>query len=72
MMNRWSFDGNRIVSHWTDIRCKADQVPERVDAPEMSGSYLVPLPDFASHSPFGGATWFTPHLNWPTQPVNRN
>ncbi|HUK48553.1 MAG TPA: hypothetical protein VLW06_13210 [Terriglobales bacterium] len=25
---------------------------------DIQGSYLPPLPDFADHSPFGGATWF--------------
>jgi hypothetical protein len=28
----------------------------------MQGAYLPPVPDFASHSPFGGASWFQPHL----------
>jgi len=28
------------------------------DAPDIQGSYLSPLPDFASHSPFGGPSWF--------------
>jgi hypothetical protein len=28
----------------------------------MQGAYLPPVPDFASHGPFGGASWFQPHL----------
>jgi hypothetical protein len=28
------------------------------EASDIQGSYLPPLPDFASHSPFGGAFWF--------------
>jgi hypothetical protein len=28
------------------------------EASDVQGSYLPPVPDFASHSPFGGATWF--------------
>jgi hypothetical protein len=28
------------------------------EASEVQGSYLPPLPDFASHNPFGGASWF--------------
>jgi len=23
--------------------------------------HLPPIPDFASHSPFGGVSWFQPH-----------
>jgi len=28
---------------------------------DIQSGYLPPLPDFASHSPFGGASWFEPH-----------
>jgi hypothetical protein len=28
----------------------------------MEGAYLEPVPDFASHSPFGGPDWFEPHI----------
>jgi len=28
--------------------------------PHIQGSYLPPIPDFASHSPFGGPDWFEP------------
>jgi hypothetical protein len=65
MTNQWSLDGNRIVSRWVDIGRTVEYASEWVNASETNGSYLAPLPDFASHSPFGGATWFTPHLNSP-------
>ena len=61
MTIQWSFDENRSAMRWTDMTGKADQ-PSDANESEMNGSYLAPLPDFASHSPFGGATWFTPHL----------
>lgn len=64
MTSQWSFDGNRIVSRWTNISREAGQFSQQLNASDANGSYLVPLPDFASHSPFGGTTWFTPHLNW--------
>jgi hypothetical protein len=28
---------------------------------EGHGAWLPPVPDFASHSLFGGASWFPPH-----------
>jgi hypothetical protein len=28
------------------------------EASDVHGSYLPPLPDFASHRPFAGASWF--------------
>jgi hypothetical protein len=31
------------------------------EAQEMSGPYLSPMPDFASHSPFAGADCFEPY-----------
>jgi hypothetical protein len=36
------------------------------EAFDIQGSYLEPITDFASHSPFGGAHWFeryTPRQN---------
>jgi len=32
--------------------------PWMQESSDAQGSYLPPVPDFASHSPFGGATWF--------------
>jgi hypothetical protein len=32
------------------------------EAWDHQSSYLQPIPDFASHSPFGGPSWFQPEL----------
>lgn len=63
MAIKWSIDGDKIVSHWADIGRAADFKPEWMNASDMAGSHLAPLPDFASHSLFGGATWFTAHVS---------
>jgi hypothetical protein len=61
-MTAWVSEGDRIACRWTEVGqgrvCGWQWMGE-----VMHGSYLPPPPDFASHSPFGGATWFTPHLN---------
>ncbi len=45
---RWSEMGQRLQynSRWMK------------ETPLVEGSHLKPLPDFAHHSPFGGAVWF--------------
>jgi hypothetical protein len=66
-MTEWVSERGIIACRWTEVGQRmicASQWKE--DA--MKGSYLPPPPDFASHSPFGGATWFTPHLNPPPDP----
>jgi hypothetical protein len=67
MAIKWSIDGSRIVPRWTDIGRAADFKPEWMNASDVEGSHLDPLPDFASHSPFGGATWFTAHVSAPVE-----
>jgi hypothetical protein len=29
-----------------------------LEAENVEGSYLEPMPNFAEHSPFGGPSWF--------------
>jgi len=60
-MTTWSSDGFRIACRWVEVG-RPTAYESRWIEDEMKGSYLPPPPDFASHSPFGGATWFTPHL----------
>src|SRR6516164_8432786 len=47
---RWSGAGNwtPYSPNWMKQCC------------DVRGSYLPPQPDFASHSPFGGPSWFVP------------
>ena len=62
-MTGWESDGNSIVCRWVEVEQPSPFASQWIDE-EMHGSYLPPPPDFASHSPFGGATWFTPYLNF--------
>jgi hypothetical protein len=62
MKSSWQTDTGTLECRWSEfgqrVQYKAAWMQE---ASEIQGSYLPPLPDFASHSPFGGATWFFPY-----------
>lgn len=45
---RWFEGGTRVPYDWTWLR----------DVAGSQGSYLPPLPDFPSHTPFGIPSWF--------------
>jgi len=64
-MTAWVFEGEKLACQWSEVGQRTLEMPPWMDEP-MHGSYLPPPPDFASHSPFGGADWFTPHLHLPT------
>jgi hypothetical protein len=31
-----------------------------LESSKVQGGHIPPLPDFSSHSPFGGVSWFQP------------
>jgi len=60
-MTAWMSEGSRIVCRWMEVG-EGTVCASRCLKEAMNGSFLPPPPDFASHSPFGGAMWITPHL----------
>lgn len=56
-MRFWETDAGHLACHWSEVGQRARYNPlwmqEVVDVPS---GYLPPVPDFASHSPFGGVT----------------
>jgi hypothetical protein len=48
---RWSEVGQRIQYNLTWMQVTSD----------IPSGYLPPIPDFPTHSPFGGASWFELH-----------
>jgi len=62
-MTAWITNGNTLACRWSEVGKRAACASQWMEPAPAGGSYLPPPPDFASHSPFGGATWFTPHLN---------
>jgi hypothetical protein len=62
MKSSWQTDTGSLACRWSEaeqqVRYNSAWMRE---ASDIQGSYLPPLPDFASHSPFGGASWFELH-----------
>lgn len=59
MLSSWQTETGHLGCRWSFSR---DQVQVRPlwmgEGSEMQGAHLPPVPDFASHSPFGGPSWF--------------
>jgi hypothetical protein len=57
----WQTESGHLTCNWSEIaqrsQYRAHWMQQATDAPS---SYLPPLLDFASRSPFGGAFWFEP------------
>ena len=62
MSASWETESGQLRCKWSDVEeglwCRVKWLDEIAEAP---GSYLEPIPDFASHSPFGGPSWFETH-----------
>jgi hypothetical protein len=53
----------QLACHWSEVVQHIRYNPRWMqEAADIQSGYLPPVPDFASHSPFGGATsWFQLH-----------
>lgn len=62
MKSCWQMETGHLVCRWSEVGQRFQYNPSWMhETAEIQSGYLPPLPDFASHSPFGGATWFQPH-----------
>jgi hypothetical protein len=63
MKTSWQTETGQLTLHWSDVgvRVHFDR-PLAQETSSAQGSYLPSLPDFASHSPFSGPSWFQPAL----------
>jgi len=64
MPSSWKDESGSLVCRWSKVGERMPPVWMH-DISEMPGAYLAPVPDFASHSPFGGVAWFQPDPNQP-------
>ncbi len=62
MKTSWQSETGHLACRWSEVgqRDKYDPHWMRETSDAQSG-YLPPLPDFSSHSPFGGVAWFQPN-----------
>ena len=59
MASSWEIETGHLVCRWCEIGQRAQySLGWMQEGTEVHGSYLPPIPDFAAHSPFGGADWF--------------
>ena len=65
MRSSWQMETGHLVWRWSEVGQQVRYNPSWMqEASDVHGSYLPPLPDFTSHSPFVGVSWFeryTPH-----------
>jgi hypothetical protein len=62
MKSSWQTETGHLACRWSEIGQRAQYKPRWMqESSDMRSGYLPPVPDFASHSPFGGALWFERH-----------
>ena len=62
MGSSWQNETGHLTCRWSGVGQRIRYNPRWMqETSEVQCGYLAPVPDFASHSPFGGATWFLPH-----------
>ena len=62
MSSSWQTETGRLVCRWTEAGQRIEYNPPWMrEASDAPSGYLPRVPDFASHSPFGGPDWFLPH-----------
>jgi hypothetical protein len=64
-MRTWQTETGHLACHWSEVGQHAPYNPRWMqETSDVQSGYLPPVPDFASHSPFGGATpWFQLHTS---------
>jgi hypothetical protein len=59
MTSSWQIKNGHLVRSWSgQVADRKYELPVMQSSSDIQGSYLPPMPDFASHSPFGGPPWF--------------
>lgn len=61
MNSTWQTEAGRLALRWSDAGQRLPfDFSWAQDISATQTSYLPPNPDFCSHSPFGGASWYGP------------
>ena len=62
MRSSWQTETGHLACRWSEVGQRVPYNPGWIEeTSDLQGGYLAPIPDFASHSPFGGASWFQLH-----------
>ena len=63
MSSLWQTKTEHLACSWSEVAERIQYHPDWMqETPEIPSGHLLPIPDFAAKSPFGGATWWLPHL----------
>jgi hypothetical protein len=61
-MRSWLTEKGHLACRWFEVGQQLQYNPPWMqEASNIPSGHLPPVPDFASHSPFGGAFWFELH-----------
>jgi hypothetical protein len=59
MTSSWQTDIGHLACRWSEVGQYVQYNPSWMqETKDMQSGHLPPVPDFASHSPFGGPSWF--------------
>lgn len=59
MRSSWRNESGHLLCQWSGVGERVQYNPPWMqDVSAIQGSYLPPIPNFASHSPFAGVSWF--------------
>jgi hypothetical protein len=63
MRSSWQTETGHLACRWSEVGKRVEyNSPWMQETSHMQSGYPLPVPDFASHSPFGGTTsWFRLH-----------
>lgn len=61
MQSSWQTETGRLACRWSALGEPVSYRPTWMQEAAEVRVYLAPIPDFASHSPFGGVSWFQPN-----------
>ena len=62
MRSSWQTEEGHLTCRWSDVGQRVQYNPRWMQGTsDIQSGFLPPPPDFASHSPFGGVSWFQPH-----------
>jgi hypothetical protein len=62
MESSWQTETGYLACRWSEVGPRLRYNPHWMqEASKTQSGYVPPITDFASHSPFGGATWFLPY-----------
>ena len=63
MNSSWQTTAHQLACSWSEVGPRIDYKPPWMqETPPIPSTHLAQTPNFAAKSPFGGATWFLPHL----------